>query len=159
MTPASPGCRSRSASPRLGRPGVQRSISARGCPRRIPATASCRRCPCRTASVLALAAAGGSSAAVAECGAADGGPGGWRESAHHVVAVFKAEHQDSGFGELEADAAEAVLDVIGAQGFIEECDGYEVGFESRVVGQLLVLIDLAISTMHHVSGHRVSLRR
>jgi len=32
-----------------------------------------------------------------------------------VVAFFEAEHQDSGWRELETDAAEAVLVVLGAQ--------------------------------------------
>jgi hypothetical protein len=41
----------------------------------------------------ALAAGRGSSAAVAECAAADGGPGGGRESGQQVVAVFEAEYQ------------------------------------------------------------------
>jgi hypothetical protein len=54
MTPASAGCPLRSASPRLGRPGVRRSISAHGRSRCIPATASYRRCPCRTVCVLGL---------------------------------------------------------------------------------------------------------
>src|SRR6185437_13986014 len=57
--------------------------------------------------------AGRSSPAVAQCGAADRGPGGGREGAQYVVAVFEAQHQDSGFREFEADTAESVLDVVG----------------------------------------------
>jgi hypothetical protein len=105
------------------------------------------------------AAGGRSSAAVAECGAADRGPGGWRKGAQQVVAAFKAEHQDAGFGELEADAADSVLDVVGAQRSVGEGHGHEVGFQVLGVGQLLVFIDLAVSAMHVVPGHRVSPRR
>ena len=76
-----------------------------------------------------------------------------------MVAVFEAEHQDSGLRELEADTAEPVLDVVGPQRSVGKGHGHHVGLKVLSLGQFLVLVDLAVSAVHNVSGHRVSLSR
>ena len=76
-----------------------------------------------------------------------------------MVAVLEAQHQDSGLRELEADTAEPVLDVVGPQRPVGEGHGHRVGFQLLGVGQFLVLIDLAVAAVHHVSGHRVPVSR
>ena len=73
-----------------------------------------------------------------------------------MVTVFEAKHEDSGFRELEADTAESVLDVVGTQRS-GESHRDDVRFQLLGVGQFLVFIDLAISAVHNVSGHRLSL--
>ena len=70
-----------------------------------------------------------------------------------MVAVFEAEHQDSGLREFEADTAESVLDVVGPQRSVGEGHRHYVGFQVFGVGQFLVLVDLAVSAVHNVSGH------
>jgi hypothetical protein len=70
-----------------------------------------------------------------------------------VVSVFKAEHQDACLGEFEADTAESVLGVIGAERSVRKRHGHRVGLEVLGLAQFLVLIDLTITAMHYVSGH------
>jgi hypothetical protein len=69
---------------------------------------------------------------------------------------WKRSTSYAGFGELEADAAESVLDVATAQRSVGDGYGDVVGFQVLGVGQFLVFVDLAVSAMHEVSGHRVS---
>jgi hypothetical protein len=57
---------------------------------------------------------------------------------------------------LESDAAESVLDVVGAQRSVGEGHGDGVRCQVLGVGQFLVFIDLAVSAIHEVCGHRVS---
>jgi hypothetical protein len=57
-------------------------------------------------------------------------------------------------GELEADAAESILDVVGVQRSVGEGYGDDVGFQVLRGRQFLVFVDLAVSAMHEVSGHR-----
>jgi len=69
-----------------------------------------------------------------------------------MLTVLKAEHQDACVGEFEADPTECVLGVMGAERSVGERDGHRVGLEVLGIAQFLVLIDLSITSMHHVSG-------
>ena len=70
-----------------------------------------------------------------------------------MIAVLESQYEDSGFREFEADTAESVLDVVGPQRSVGEGHGHHVGFQVFGVGQFLVLVDLAVSAVHNVSGH------
>jgi hypothetical protein len=104
------------------------------------------------------AAAGRSATSIPESSPGDRGPGGGREGAHHMLTGLKAEHQDACFREFETDTTESVLGVIGAQGSVRERQGHRVGLEVLSLLQFLVLVDLAITAMHYVSGQLPHLR-
>jgi hypothetical protein len=74
-----------------------------------------------------------------------------------MLTALKAEDQDAGLGEFEADATESLLGVIGVEGSVRERHGHRVGLEVVGLVKFLVLVDLTIAAMHYMSGHFVTL--